>query len=99
MFAEVSSYPAGYDMFTVGAGYLDINAAVNSSAIAPSNQRAFSPVSYSDPSSGNVMASSSFGVLCGNPGMKSTSAAPLYGAPLCTDNDLYNGLRYGPSRQ
>ena len=25
------------------------------------------------------------------PGMKSTSAAPLYGATLCTDNDLYNG--------
>jgi serine protease AprX len=42
-----TTYTTYYDIFTVGAGYLDINAALNSQDVAPPNTSALSPtVSY-----------------------------------------------------
>ena len=48
-----TTYTSYYDLFTVGAGYLDIWAALNSSAVVPAGYSALSPTAAIDPL-GNV---------------------------------------------
>jgi serine protease AprX len=53
------SYTSQYDMFTIGAGYLDIWAALNNTDLAPSTAgSALSPTVSYDPASGNVYVNS-----------------------------------------
>jgi serine protease AprX len=47
-------YTDYYDIFTVGAGYLDLQAAMSQAGQVPASADALSPVSNYDPSSGNV---------------------------------------------
>ncbi len=73
-------YVANYDPFTVGAGYLNVNAALNDvqnrTAIPDGN--AMSPVATYDPSSGNVVLVTDQHALWGSAGM--WSASQIYGA-------------------
>ena len=49
------SYTSQYDIFTIGAGYLDVAAAVSSTDLAPNTAgSAASPTAYYDSNSGNV---------------------------------------------
>ena len=53
------SYTSQYDMFTIGAGYLDIWAALNNTDLVPSTPgSALSPTVSYDPASGNVYVNS-----------------------------------------
>jgi serine protease AprX len=47
-------YTDYYDIFTVGAGYLDLQAAMNQASQVPASGDAMSPVSNYDPTSGNI---------------------------------------------
>lgn len=47
-------YTAYYDIFTVGAGYLDMEAAMNQAAQVPTSGDSLSPASSYDPTSGNI---------------------------------------------
>ena len=78
-----------YDIFSVGAGYLDLNAALNTQA-PPPNWSALSPVAYVDSLSGEIMASGSYGMLCGNPALTSSTDAPLAGSAFCDASSLWN---------
>src|SRR5438105_1949308 len=49
-------YTDYYDAFTVGAGYLDVEAALQNADVVPSTQTAQSPVAAIDPATGNVYA-------------------------------------------
>jgi len=49
-----AAYTSYYDLFTVGAGYLDIMAALNSTDTAASGVTALSPAAVYDPSTGNT---------------------------------------------
>lgn len=71
-----------YDVFTIGAGYLDLKAALADLSSAPASGLAFSPVAYVDPSSGQVYASGNYAGLCGTTG--SAGTAPLVGSDLCS---------------
>jgi serine protease AprX len=48
------TYTTYYDIFTVGAGYLDINAAINSNDVPPANTNAMSPTASFNSSNGTV---------------------------------------------
>ena len=50
-------YTDYYDMFTVGAGYLDLQAAMNGAASVPASGNSLSPASTYDSASGNVYVS------------------------------------------
>jgi serine protease AprX len=51
---EGNVYTSYYDIFTVGAGYLDLQAAMNGAGSVPASGNALSPVSNYDPSSDQV---------------------------------------------
>ena len=78
-----------YDLFTVGAGYLDLNAALNTAAPSASAP-ALSPVAYVDPVSGEVDATGDYGALCGNPALGGSSSSPLAGSAFCAASSLWN---------
>ena len=53
--ATGQTYTSYYDMFTVGAGYLDVNAGLQNTDLAPANMgAALSPAAVYDPASGKV---------------------------------------------
>jgi serine protease AprX len=61
------TYTSEYDAFTVGAGYLDIYQALNSTDLAPTTSgSALSPKVNYDPKSGNVYVVTSSSVIWGN---------------------------------
>ncbi|MBV9154935.1 MAG: S8 family serine peptidase [Acidobacteriaceae bacterium] len=74
-----------YDVFTVGAGYLNLKAALANVSNAPSGF-ALSPVAYVDPASGQVYASANYAGLCQSSGSGSSSSAVLGGSDLCTSS-------------
>lgn len=83
-----SSYPAQYDIFTVGAGYLDIAAAVlNKSAVAPAGKRAFSLVAYYDPATQTVQTTGNYTSLCADSALWGSSA--LWGTTVCGGSALW----------
>jgi len=50
-----ASYTSQYDIFTIGAGYLDVAAAISNTDLAPNTAgSAASPTAYYDSNSGNV---------------------------------------------
>jgi serine protease AprX len=53
--ATGTSYQSQYDIFTVGAGYLDVWAALNAVDVVPSGSTAASPVARVDPGTGSVL--------------------------------------------
>jgi serine protease AprX len=69
-----------YDVFTVGAGYLDLKAALANISNAPAAGVALSPVTYVDPGSGQIYASSDYAGLC------ASSSGLLAGSDLCTSS-------------
>lgn len=90
MQSDPSQYTAtDYDAFTVGAGYLDLNAALTS-AVVPPNGPALSPVAYIDATTGLVYATAAYGLACGNPALGGSPASPLYGSPFCATTSLGN---------
>ena len=72
-----------YDVFTIGAGYLDLKAALANAANAPATGLAVSPVAYVDPNTGLVYASGNYAGLCGSTG---ASGAVLAGSDLCSSS-------------
>lgn len=83
--------PTQYDAFSVGAGYLDLNAAITGN-VAPPNGPALSPVAYIDPATGLIYATAAYGEACGNPALGGSAASPLYGAAFCTPASLGNAI-------
>ena len=75
-----------YDAFTVGAGYLDLKAALANIANAPAVGLALSPVAYVDPSSGLIYASGDYAGLCGSSGTTFSGSAVLSGSDLCSSS-------------
>lgn len=73
-----------YDVFTIGAGYLDLKAALANVSNAPTSGSAISPVAYIDPNSGQVYASGDYAGLCGN--TSSSPNAPLAGSAFCVSS-------------
>jgi serine protease AprX len=51
-----TSYTDYYDIFTIGAGYLDIEAALQNSDVVPDNETAESPTAVVDPATGTAYA-------------------------------------------
>jgi len=51
-----TTYTDYYDVFTVGAGYVDVEAALQNSDVVPAGQTAESPAAAVDPATGNVYA-------------------------------------------
>jgi serine protease AprX len=85
MQSDPSQYTATqYDVFTIGAGYLDLAAAMQNVSAAPAGVLALSPVAYLDPSTSQVMVSGNYAGLCGSTALSQTAAAPLAGMDLCT---------------
>lgn len=72
-----------YDVFTIGAGYLDLKAALANITNAPAVGLALSPVAYVDPNTGLVYASGNYAGLCGSTG---ASGAVLAGSDLCSSS-------------
>jgi len=72
-----------YDVFTIGAGYLDLKAALANVSSAPAVGLALSPVAFVDPASGQVYASGDYATLCGATGSGSASGL-LAGSDLCS---------------
>jgi serine protease AprX len=60
------SYNSYYDMFTVGAGYLDVQGALLSTDVVPAELTAKSPAAAYDAASGNVYMVSDASVLWGS---------------------------------
>ncbi len=75
-----------YDVFTVGAGYLDLKAALANVSNAPATGLAVSPVAYVDPNSGLVYASGNYAGLCGTSGTVSAAGSILGGSDLCSSS-------------
>lgn len=60
------TYNEQYDIFTIGAGYLDVNAALNSTAMAPTNVgAAMSPTAAYDSTTGTVYLINGSSVIWG----------------------------------
>jgi len=74
-------YLSQYDIFTVGAGYLDINAAIQNHSVSPKNAGATSPVAYFDPASGAITMTSNYKSLCVPNGPYASMA--LWGSTIC----------------
>ncbi|HTU46147.1 MAG TPA: S8 family peptidase [Bryobacteraceae bacterium] len=72
-----------YDVFTIGAGYLDLKAALANITNAPAVGLAVSPVAYVDPNTGLVYASGNYTGLCGTTG---AAGAVLAGSDLCSSS-------------
>jgi serine protease AprX len=75
-----------YDVFTVGAGYLDLKAALANVRNAPAVGFSLSPVAYVDPNSGQVYASGNYAGLCGTTSGVSSASAVLAGSDLCSSS-------------
>jgi subtilisin family serine protease len=72
-----------YDVFTIGAGYLDLKAALANVTNAPAEGLAVSPVAYVDPNTGLVYASGNYAGLCGS---TDSTGAVLAGSDLCSSS-------------
>ncbi|MBV9760002.1 MAG: S8 family peptidase [Acidobacteriaceae bacterium] len=68
-----------YDVFTVGAGYLDLKAALATLSNVPASGSALSPAAYVDPASGQVYASGDYAGLCAADGV-------LTGSDMCSSS-------------
>src|SRR5271170_3489827 len=61
------TYTSYYDLFTIGAGYLDVQAALNNNNVAPGNVgAALSPTAVYNSSTGTVALSNGNSVIAGN---------------------------------
>src|SRR4029077_15240179 len=67
-----NTYTSQYDVFTVGAGYLDIAAALASTDVASGS--AMSPIANYDPKSGNVFLTYDRSSVWGNSAMWGSTA-------------------------
>ena len=61
-----TSFTSQYDIFTIGAGYVDIWAAVNSSVTVPAESSAASPLAVIDPSTNTVQVINSTVAIWGS---------------------------------
>jgi len=84
--ASSTPYVSQYDIFTIGAGYLDINAAVQNHAVSPQNAGATSPVAYFNPANGTVTITSNYKSLCGSSLYASTA---VWGTTICGNMALW----------
>jgi serine protease AprX len=73
-----------YDVFTIGAGYMDLTAALANISNAPATGLALSPVAFVDPTSGQVYASGNYAALCA--ASESSSTGVLAGSDLCSSS-------------
>ena len=78
-------YVSQYDIFTVGAGYLDINAAILSGVTVPEGASAVSPVAYYDSGSSSYQITSNYASLCSGP----TVQQSLWGAAICGNDTVW----------
>jgi serine protease AprX len=60
------TYTGQYDIFTIGAGYLDVWAALNSYDVVPAGKTALSPTAIYDPASGKVTIVNGTSVVWGD---------------------------------
>jgi len=85
------------DIFTVGAGYLDVQATLSSSELAPATSGvAMSPTAYFDATSGNVYIVGSSGALWGSAAL--WGAGAVWGSNQFTDSQSAlwsNGALWG----
>ncbi|WP_051670694.1 S8 family serine peptidase [Bryobacter aggregatus] len=79
-------YDSQYDLFTIGAGYLDLGAAIQNRVIAPTGAAALSPVAYYNGASAKVQITANYGVLCGG------SSGTVWGPVICASSQKYIGL-------
>jgi len=75
-----------YDIFTVGAGYLDIQAAMGNNAKSPDGAGATSPVAYFDSSSGTFTMTGNYMSLCAQGPYASVA---LWGTTICGNVALW----------
>ena len=68
------SYYSQYDVFTVGAGYLNIPAALADTALVPAGKRALSPLAVYDAQSNKVQMVFNPASVCGDPAVRGSSA-------------------------
>jgi serine protease AprX len=80
------SYTSYYDAFTVGAGYLDIQAALLDSDVVPTDLTTKSPTAAYDPLTGNVYMVSDSSVLWGSSVLWSSSL--VWGASVYTNSTI-----------
>lgn len=79
-----------YDIFTVGAGYLDLNAAIANRYVAPLNTVALSPVAFLDADGSTIDVTGNYAAACGNLIPADPNGGPLAGTPLCSVPGLMN---------
>lgn len=102
------TYNEQYDIFTVGAGYLDINAALNSTALATTNVgAALSPIVSYDAASGQTYLVNGSSVIWGSSvlwgssvvwgssviwGSNTTGQSVLWGSSVCWGSSTNTGF-------
>jgi serine protease AprX len=74
-----------YDVFTVGAGLIDLNAAMQNAGLVPANSVAVSPFAYIDQTTGEVAVTGDYATVCAT---DSTFAA----TDLCSSSSLVVNL-------
>lgn len=79
--------PIQHDIFTVGAGYLDLGAALNNKTVAAATLSARSPVAFFDAATNSVSFTANYTSLCGNPAVAGSNA--LWGTTICGNNALW----------
>lgn len=80
------TYWSQYDILTIGAGYLDVSAAITGNEVAPIGKLALSPRVVYDPQTGSVSLITDYSAVwgvqrCG--GVPRCGARPQFGAHLC----------------
>ncbi len=73
--------PAQYDVFTVGAGYLDLAAAVQSTAAIDSGAIALSPAAYIDPATNVIRITDNYQDVCSAQSISGATA--VWGSTIC----------------
>jgi serine protease AprX len=81
------TFTSRYDIFTIGAGYVDVEAALNSTDVPPSGLGAQSPVAVFNSSTGTVTISSSYSDVCGSSAVWGDSA--VWGSALCGSSAVW----------
>jgi serine protease AprX len=81
------TFTSRYDIFTIGAGYVDVEAALNSTDVPPSALGAQSPVAVFNSSTGTVTISSSYSDVCGSSAVWGDSA--VWGSALCGSSAVW----------
>ncbi|HEX4772493.1 MAG TPA: S8 family peptidase [Bryobacteraceae bacterium] len=84
-----NTYTSYYDMFTVGAGYLNLNAAFKGAGNVPTSGNSLSPVSSYDSTSGNVYVSFDPQSAWTNPAVWSNKS--MWGASSVWSSSVLNG--------